>query len=133
MMDAQKSRLSPFAAAVILMHSRQASRRLASSSFPFEFRTLPAQSHRSARESDQPDPRFRRTWGSTSRSRTENEPSAADGANQRGFIGSVDLATQSTHVHIDKVCFRNEFVVPHVLEESCARHQLATALHHIFE
>src|SRR5258708_3057992 len=65
--------------------------------------------------------------------RTENEPCAADSANHRGFIWSVDLATQSTHVHIDKVCFRKEFVVPYVLEEFCARQQLATPLHHVFE
>src|SRR5258708_18537197 len=69
----------------------------------------------------------------SSPSRTENEPCAADSANHRGFIWSVDLATQSTHVHIDKVCFRKEFVVPYVLEEFCARQQLATPLHHVFE
>src|SRR5260370_26115163 len=57
----------------------------------------------------------------------------ADSANHRGFIWSVELATQSTHVHIDTVCFRKEFVVPYVLEEFCARQQLATPLHHVFE
>src|SRR6267142_1218022 len=74
-----------------------------------------------------------RHGGSKSRSRTENEPCAADSPNHRGFIWSVELATQSTHVHIDKVCFRKEFVVPYVLEEFCARQQLAVPLHHVFE
>src|SRR5260370_30005754 len=73
------------------------------------------------------------TGGSTSRGRTEDEPYAADSSNYRSFIWSVDLATQSTHVHIDKVCFGKEFVVPYVLEEFCARQQLATPLHHVFE
>src|SRR5882757_6977122 len=71
--------------------------------------------------------------GSKSRSRTEDEPYAADSANHWGFIWSADLAAQSAHLHIDKVCFRKEFVVPYVLEEFCARQQLATPLHHVFE
>jgi len=55
-------------------------------------------------------------------SRTEYEPCAADQCEIIGAsFGSVDLATESTHVHIDKVCFGKEFVVPYVLEEFLAR------------
>src|SRR5712691_10599900 len=66
------------------------------------------------------------------RNRTQNESCAADGANHGGFICPVDLATQSTHMNIDKVRFRNEFVVPYVFEEGCARQQLVDPLHHVF-
>src|SRR5450631_3842057 len=59
--------------------------------------------------------------------RTQNESCAADGANHGGFICPVDLATQSTHMNIDKVRFRNEFVVPYVFEEGCARQQMELA------
>jgi len=65
--------------------------------------------------------------------RTHNESCAADGANHGGFICPVDLATQSTHMNIDKVRFRNEFVVPYVFEEGCARQQLVDPLHHVLE
>ena len=37
----------------------------------------------------------------------------------------VDLATQSAHMNIDKVGFRNELVAPDVLQEGCARQQLS--------
>src|SRR5882672_10088043 len=62
--------------------------------------------------------------------RTHNESCAADGANHGGFICPVDLATQSTHMNIDKVRFRNEFVVPYVFEEGCTCQQLVDPLHH---
>ena len=65
--------------------------------------------------------------------RTQNESCAADVANHGGFICPVDLATQSTHMNIDKVRFRNEFVVPYVFEEGCARQQLVDPLHHVLE
>jgi hypothetical protein len=36
-------------------------------------------------------------------------------------------------MNIDKVRFRNEFVVPYVFEEGCARQQLVDPLHHVLE
>src|SRR6195256_1030681 len=65
--------------------------------------------------------------------RTQNESCGADVANHGGFICPVDLATQSTHMNIDKIRFRNEFVVPYVFEEGCARQQLVDPLHHVLE
>src|SRR5712664_2161853 len=64
---------------------------------------------------------------------TQNESCAADVAYHGGFICPVDLATQSTHMNIDKVRLRNKFVVPYVFEEGCARQQLVDPLHHVLE
>jgi len=36
-------------------------------------------------------------------------------------------------MNIDKVRFRNEFVMPYVFEEGCARQQLVDPLHHVLE
>jgi len=36
-------------------------------------------------------------------------------------------------MNIDKVGFRNEFIVPHLLEEGRPRQQLIASLHHVFE
>src|SRR6266404_3468210 len=67
-------------------------------------------------------------------SRIQDESCAADIVNHRGFVCPVELATQPAHMNIDKVRrFRNEFVVPYVLEQGCARHQLAAPLHHVLE
>jgi len=40
---------------------------------------------------------------------------AADVANYRGFVWAVDDCTQPTHMHIDTVGLRNEFIVPYIL------------------
>ena len=58
---------------------------------------------------------------------------AADVANYRGFLWAVDGCTQPTRVHIDTVGLRNEFIVPFILDKSCARQQLAAPLHHLLE
>jgi hypothetical protein len=58
---------------------------------------------------------------------------AADVANYRGFLGAVDGCTQPTRVHIETVGLRNEFIVPFILDKSCARQQLAAPLHHLLE
>src|SRR6266404_9305395 len=67
------------------------------------------------------------------RSRAQNEADAADVANDGGLICPVDLSTQTAHMNIHEVRFRNELVVPDLLEESCPRQQLAIPLHHVFE
>jgi hypothetical protein len=58
---------------------------------------------------------------------------AADVANYRGFVWTLDVCTQPTHMHIDTAGLRNEFMVPCILDESCARQQLAAPLHHLLE
>ena len=58
---------------------------------------------------------------------------AAHVANYRGFVWAVDVCTQPTHMHIDTVGLRNEFIVPYIFDESCARQQLAAPLHHLLE
>ena len=58
---------------------------------------------------------------------------AADVANYRGFVWAVDVCMQPTDMHIDTVGLRNEFLVPYILNESCARQQLAAPLHHLLE
>ena len=57
----------------------------------------------------------------------------ADVANYRGFVWTVDVCTQPTHMHIDTVGLRTEFMVLYILDESCARQQLAAPLHHLLE
>ena len=36
-------------------------------------------------------------------------------------------------MHMDKVCFRNEFIMPYLFEEGCARQYLVAPLHHVLE
>jgi hypothetical protein len=50
-----------------------------------------------------------------------------------GLPGAVDGCTQPTHVHIDTVGLRNEFVVLCIIDKSCARQQLAAPLHRLLE
>ena len=54
-------------------------------------------------------------------SRTENETNPSDVTNHGGLIWCVDLATQFAHMNIDKVRFRDELIVPNILEEGCPR------------
>jgi hypothetical protein len=65
--------------------------------------------------------------------RAQNESRSSHIAYHRGFVWPVDLAAQPAHMNIDKVRFRNESVMPHVLEEGCARNQLVAPLHHVPE
>ena len=58
---------------------------------------------------------------------------AAHVANYRGFVWAVDVCMQPTDMHIDTVGLRNEFLVPYILNESCARQQLAAPLRHLLE
>jgi hypothetical protein len=36
-------------------------------------------------------------------------------------------------MNIDKVRFRNEFIVPYFFQEGCPRQQLVASLHHVLE
>ena len=66
-------------------------------------------------------------------SRIQNEANAADVADHGRLIFPVDLATQSAHMNIDKVRFRNDFILPYLFQEGRPRQQSVTPLHHVLE
>src|ERR1700761_2762702 len=65
--------------------------------------------------------------------RTEDESDAAHVVDHRRLLRLIDLSPQSTHVHVDQVRLRHEFVLPHLLEQHGACKNLVLALHHVFE
>src|ERR1700738_3578564 len=65
--------------------------------------------------------------------RAKNETGATDVVNHGGLVGPVHLVAQAAHMHVDKICGRDEFVVPDFLEQHGPRQQLVAALHHVFK
>src|SRR5579871_1710325 len=65
--------------------------------------------------------------------RTENEPNAAHIMDHRRLRRLVDLAPQSSHVHVDKVGLRYEFIIPDFFQQHRSRQRLILAPHHVFK
>src|SRR5581483_3026460 len=65
--------------------------------------------------------------------RTEHESLATNTVDHRRLVGPVDLAAQAAHMDVDEIRLRNEFVIPHLLEQHRTREQLLLPAHHIFE
>src|SRR3569623_326838 len=64
---------------------------------------------------------------------TDHISGAANGVQEPIGVALVDLAAQAGHVDVDHVGLRVEMVVPDVLEQHGAGHDLAGVLHQIFE
>src|SRR5215475_10355165 len=64
---------------------------------------------------------------------TEDESHAANIVNHRRLMRQVNLMSQSSHMNIDEIGLRDEFVIPDILQQHGACHHLVFAAHHIFE
>src|ERR1700679_1648103 len=64
---------------------------------------------------------------------TEIEPHAAHAQQKRFFVRSIDLATQSSDMHIDKVCLGEKSVVPDIFQKHVAGHHPIRSTHEIFQ
>src|SRR5215469_1694919 len=63
----------------------------------------------------------------------EDESHTANIVNHRRLMRQVNLMSQSSHMNIDEIGLRDEFVIPDILEQHGACHHLVFAAHHIFE
>src|SRR5882757_3755748 len=64
---------------------------------------------------------------------TEDKSRTANIVDHRCLVRSVDLVPQPSHMHIDEVALRDEFVIPDLFEKHCPCQQLVLASHHIFK
>src|SRR6185437_14500109 len=65
--------------------------------------------------------------------RTQHESDFTDRVNERWLVGQVDLAPQSSNVHINDVGAWVEVIVPNLLEEHRPSHHLAVMSHQVLE
>src|SRR5882757_6593149 len=65
--------------------------------------------------------------------RTENEPDATHGVNERRFAGHIDLAPEPSNMDVDEVCARIEMIVPDLLEEHGSSDNLVMVPDQMFE
>lgn len=72
-------------------------------------------------------------WIVGKRSCTKDKTGAPDVANERGLIWPVDLATQLSHVDVDEIGFRYDFVIPDFPQDRRARQQRVALFHHVPE
>jgi hypothetical protein len=64
---------------------------------------------------------------------TEDESHATNIVNHRRLMRQVNLMSQSSHMNIDEIGLRDEFVIPDILQQHGACQHLVFAAHHIFE
>src|SRR6516225_11836229 len=65
--------------------------------------------------------------------RTKDEPLTAYAMDHRLLVCCVDLSPQPTHVHVNKIAVRHEFIIPDLLEQHGASQQLVLSAHHVFK
>src|SRR6184192_1565493 len=65
--------------------------------------------------------------------RTKDEPLAAYAMNHRLLVCCVDLSPQLTHVHVNEIALRHEFVLPDLFEQHGAGQQLILSAHYVFK
>src|SRR6516164_10472016 len=65
--------------------------------------------------------------------RTKDETLTAYTMDHRLLVCCVDLSPQPTHVHVNEIALRHEFIVPDLLEQHGASQQLILSTHHVFK
>src|SRR5436190_3813129 len=64
---------------------------------------------------------------------TDTEPDTADGMDERIGLLAVDLAADTPDIDVDDVGGGIEVKIPDVLQQQCARHDLALVANEVFE